>query len=112
MNVYQAIRDANEHRLERTDEGVEEVEQHALAAAQGLPAVGVDDAREDERRDTVARRGCVDLLHCSMYLFRVVREGQRDPLEDLLIELREQGVHQGVDRDARAIGDQEYRALH
>ena len=94
--------------FQRTHEGAEHVQQHALASfLDDAKDFHVHQGREDDRLAAFELGRVVDLPHHLVRLVHAVDEGQAH-VARLQLELRQDGIAEGLGRDAGAVGDEEY----
>ncbi len=96
--------------LQRADEGAEHVQQHALAVLlDDAQHAHVDQGGEDDGLLALQLGRVVDAAHGLMGLVLGVDEGQAH-VARLDVELRQDGIAEGLGGDAGAVGDEEYGA--
>ena len=92
-------------------EGLEHVEQHALATGgDDIEHGGIDDGCENDRLVAVNDTGVVDLAHRLQRLVDTVDEGQTD-VAGWDFKLGQDGVAKGFGGDAGAVRNEKYGAI-
>jgi hypothetical protein len=104
-------RRALELPLERTDEGIEEIQQQPVAAAHDLAHLVVHEGTEDERPYALHFRDQVDPAHGVVRLVRCRDKWHSHMPEFHAVELREQAAPQGLRCDTCLVRHEKHGAL-